>query len=84
MEIVTFVVDGSLTHKDNMGTQETIGRGMTFILLQLSFQFHFNITGSIQFMTAGTGVRHSEFNASKTDVFIPYSLSLCDSTDLHY
>lgn len=49
MEIVTFVVDGSLTHKDNMGTQETIGRG------------------SIQFMTAGTGVRHSEFNASKTD-----------------
>jgi len=49
MEIITFVVNGSLTHKDNMGTQETLGRG------------------AIQFMTAGTGVRHSEYNGSKTD-----------------
>lgn len=44
MEIITFVVRGSLTHKDSMGTQETLGRG------------------SIQFMTAGTGVTHSEHN----------------------
>jgi redox-sensitive bicupin YhaK (pirin superfamily) len=49
MEIVTFVVDGLLTHKDNMGTQETLRRG------------------AIQFMTAGTGVRHSEYNASETE-----------------
>lgn len=44
MEIITFVVDGFLTHQDSMGTRETLGRG------------------SIQFMTAGTGVRHSEHN----------------------
>mmetsp|Transcript_31947 Transcript_31947/g.77920 ORF Transcript_31947/g.77920 Transcript_31947/m.77920 type:complete len:274 (-) Transcript_31947:15-836(-) len=44
MEIVTYIVSGQLTHKDSMGTEETLGRG------------------SVQFMTAGTGVRHSEFN----------------------
>ncbi|KAJ8907264.1 hypothetical protein NDN08_007379 [Rhodosorus marinus] len=44
MEIVTYVVDGELTHKDSMGTSESLGRG------------------SIQFMTAGTGVMHSEYN----------------------
>eukprot|EP00457_Paulinella_chromatophora_P012222 gb/GEZN01012415.1/.p1 GENE.gb/GEZN01012415.1/~~gb/GEZN01012415.1/.p1 ORF type:complete len:265 (+),score=36.15 gb/GEZN01012415.1/:117-911(+) len=44
MEIVTFIVSGSLTHKDSMGTAETLGRG------------------AIQYMTAGTGVRHSEHN----------------------
>ena len=44
MEIVTFVVDGLLTHKDSLGTEETIGRG------------------GIQYMTAGTGVLHSEHN----------------------
>jgi len=49
MEIVTFVVDGFLTHKDNMSHQDTLGRG------------------GIQFMTAGTGIRHSEYNASETE-----------------
>lgn len=44
MEIITYVVEGQLTHEDSMGTQETLGRG------------------SIQFMTAGSGIRHSEFN----------------------
>lgn len=44
MEIVTYIVDGELSHQDSMGTKESLGRG------------------SIQFMTAGTGVRHSEFN----------------------
>eukprot|EP00804_Cyclotella_cryptica_P017622 CCRYP_006758-RA/>CCRYP_006758-RA protein AED:0.42 eAED:0.42 QI:0/-1/0/1/-1/1/1/0/290 len=47
MEIVTYVVEGTLTHKDSMGTEESLGRG------------------SVQFMTAGTGVRHSEFNLDK-------------------
>jgi len=46
MEIVTYIVNGALTHQDSMGTKETLGRG------------------SIQFMSAGTGVRHSEANAS--------------------
>eukprot|EP00808_Paulinella_micropora_P019238 g67826.t1 len=49
MEIVTLVVNGHLTHKDSMGTAETLGRG------------------AIQYMTAGTGVRHSEHNLHKTD-----------------
>jgi redox-sensitive bicupin YhaK (pirin superfamily) len=44
MEIITYIVHGGLTHEDNMGTKETLGRG------------------SIQFMTAGTGVEHSEYN----------------------
>jgi quercetin 2,3-dioxygenase len=48
MEIITYVVDGSYTHKDDMGNVETLGRG------------------SIQFMTAGTGVLHSEYNNSST------------------
>lgn len=47
MEIITYVVEGSLTHKDSMGTTETLGRG------------------SVQFMTAGRGVRHSEYNLEK-------------------
>jgi quercetin 2,3-dioxygenase len=44
MEIITYIVHGELTHKDSMGTSESLGRG------------------SIQFMTAGSGIRHSEFN----------------------
>lgn len=47
MEIVTYIVDGSLTHEDNMGSKESLGRG------------------SIQFMTAGVGVQHSEYNHSE-------------------
>jgi redox-sensitive bicupin YhaK (pirin superfamily) len=43
-EIVTYIVQGQLTHKDSMGTRETLGRG------------------SVQFMTAGSGVTHSEHN----------------------
>jgi quercetin 2,3-dioxygenase len=45
-EIVTYIVEGKLTHQDSMGTKESLGRG------------------SVQFMTAGTGVRHSEHNLS--------------------
>eukprot|EP00667_Euglena_gracilis_P015630 EG_transcript_16274 len=44
MEIVTYVVEGQLTHQDSMGQKETLG------------------PGSVQFMTAGTGVMHSEHN----------------------
>lgn len=47
MEILTYIVQGKLTHKDSMGTEEALGRG------------------SVQFMTAGRGVRHSEFNHEK-------------------
>ena len=49
MEIVTYVLEGSLQHKDNMGNGSIIR------------------AGELQRMTAGTGVRHSEFNPSDTE-----------------
>ena len=44
VEIVTYIVEGVLTHADSTGTRESLGRG------------------SVQFMTAGTGIQHSEHN----------------------
>jgi len=46
MEILTYVLDGGLTHRDSMGEIQTFG------------------ANTIQAMSAGTGVIHSEFNAS--------------------
>ena len=48
MEIISFVIEGSLEHKDSMGN----GR----IIREDEFQY----------MSAGSGVRHSEFNPSAT------------------
>lgn len=47
MEIISYVVDGELTHEDNMGNKNTLGRG------------------HVQYMSAGTGVYHSEHNFGK-------------------
>lgn len=44
MEIISYVVDGELTHGDSMGNQKTVSRG------------------HVQYMSAGTGVLHSEHN----------------------
>lgn len=44
MEIITYVINGELTHGDSMGNSSTVKRG------------------EVQYMSAGTGVYHNEFN----------------------
>lgn len=49
MEIVTYVLEGSLAHRDSMGNGSAI------------------VAGDVQYMSAGAGVKHSEYNASRSE-----------------
>ena len=56
MEILTYVLSGTVEHQDSMGNKEQIP------------------AGEFQIMSAGSGVRHSEYNASEKDPLHLYQI----------
>jgi quercetin 2,3-dioxygenase len=49
MEIISYVLEGSIAHRDSTGNEEVLP------------------AGEFQLMSAGSGIAHSEFNASRED-----------------
>ena len=50
MEIISYIVNGEITHEDSMGNKETLYRG------------------EVQYLSAGDGIYHSEFNNNDNDI----------------
>lgn len=63
MEIITYVTEGALAHKDSTGGEETLR------------------PHEVQRMTAGTGIRHSEFNPSATESTHLYQIWILPERD---
>lgn len=64
MEIVTYIVDGELTHQDSMGNKRKLG------------------PYGVQYMSAGTGIQHSELNEG-TNVLHLYQLWILPDRNGH-
>jgi len=58
MEIITYVLEGALQHKDSLGSGGILR------------------PGELQYMSAGTGIRHSEFNPSASEPVHLYQIWL--------
>ncbi|MEQ9862356.1 pirin family protein [Pectobacterium cacticida] len=56
MEILTYVLSGTVEHQDSMGNKERVP------------------AGEFQIMSAGTGIRHSEYNASEHEPLHLYQI----------
>lgn len=63
MEILTYVLQGTIEHQDSMGNKEQI------------------LAGEFQIMSAGTGIKHSEYNASQTEPLHLYQIWIIPETN---
>ena len=63
MEILTYVLEGKVLHRDNTGNRYVLGRN------------------EIQTMSAGSGIVHSEFNASQTEELHLFQIWILPDTE---